>query len=424
MLSAAERRIYRVWRGRQLALTFLGYAIFYFVRKNIAVALPLLEKELHITKARLGAYLTGHDVVYGVSKFANGVLGDRSNPRWFMAAGLAASALINGWVGLASTAGLIGGLWVANGWFQGMGFPPCAHILAHWFAPQERGRAWGIWNTSHMVGGAGILVLAGFLGKHLGWRACFMVPGIIGFAIAGVLAWLLRGTPGSLGLPPVEDYLGLDPATQQPEDPVAFRKLAAERVFKNPYVWAVSIGNFFVYLVRMGFFNWATTYFHEVKRIPLDQAAAWTAGFEIAGLVGSLAAGWITDRFFASRRGPTCVAFMVATALSILLFWKMPPGHPVWGGVTLVAIGFFIYGPQFLVGIWVTDLSSKHTAGTAIGLTSIFGYLSSLVSGWGLGAMLDHYGWDGGFAVLLGAAVVGTIPFAFAWRARAVKRAT
>lgn len=400
-------------------MAFFGYAIFYFVRKNIAVALPLLETELKITKTRLGAFLTGHDVIYGLSKFGNGVIGDRSNARWFMAGGLLLSALVNGWIGLVSGASVIGVLWVVNGWFQGMGFPPCARVLAHWFAPFERGRVWGLWNTSHMFGGAGILLLAGAVGKAWGWRACFLVPAAIAVLAAAVLAWLLRDTPGSVGLPPVEDYVGLDPSTLPPEDAAAFRRLAAARVFRNPVVWAISVANFFVYLVRMGFFNWATTYLHQEKGIALDRAAAWTAGFEIAGLVGSLGAGWLTDRLFAGRRAPICVAFMLATAAAIFTFWKMPPGHPVLGGVMLVAIGFFIYGPQFLVGVMVTDVSSRHTAGTAIGLTALFGYASSLVSGWGLGAILDRHGWDGGFAVLLGAAVVGAIPFALCWRAGA-----
>src|SRR5688500_8453096 len=131
-------------RARQLGLAFVGYAVYYFVRKNISIALPLLEKDLGVSKAQLGGYLTAGDAIYGVSKLGNGFIGDRVSARWFMALGLALSALMNGLFGLVSSGVAMGIIWVLNGWFQGMGFPPCARILAHWFAPGERGRMWGI----------------------------------------------------------------------------------------------------------------------------------------------------------------------------------------------------------------------------------------------------------------------------------------
>jgi len=70
------RETYRRMRARQLGLTTFGYAIFYFVRKNIPVALPLMEKDLGVGKTQLGAFLTAGDSVYGVSKLVNGFLGE------------------------------------------------------------------------------------------------------------------------------------------------------------------------------------------------------------------------------------------------------------------------------------------------------------------------------------------------------------
>ena len=86
------RASYRRWQRRVLVSTIIGYAVFYFVRKNLSIAMPLMERELHISKSGLGLFLTLHGVLYGVSKFANGFLGDRCNARAFMVIGLAASA--------------------------------------------------------------------------------------------------------------------------------------------------------------------------------------------------------------------------------------------------------------------------------------------------------------------------------------------
>lgn len=421
------RTVYRRMRVRQLGFAFVGYAIFYFVRKNISIALPLLEKDLGVSKAQLGGYLTAGDTVYGVSKLANGFIGDRVSARWFMALGLALSAAMNGLFGLVSSGVAMGLLWILNGWFQGMGFPPCARILAHWFAPGERGRMWGIWNASHMLGAAGILVLAGWLGDAYGWRAVFLVPAGIAIVTSLVLIIWLRDTPGSLGLPPVEAYAsgaGDATAAEVPLPAAEYRAVLRQRVFGNRVVWLASIGNFFVYTVRLAMLNWAPTYLAQEKDVELLHAGAATAGFELCGLVGALVAGWITDRFTGARRAPVCAVFMLVTAAAILWVRVLPPGDLAGAIVGLFAIGFFVYGPQFLVGVMVTDQAGKHAAAAAIGLTGIFGYASATVSGLGLGAVLDAAGWDGGFALLAGAALVGAVPFILCWRARPIEEPT
>ena len=416
------REVYRRLRARQLGLTTFGYAIFYFVRKNIPVALPLMEKELGVGKTELGAFLTAGDSVYGVSKLANGFLGDRASARWLMAAGLALSGLMNGAFGLASSAVVLGILWMLNGWFQGMGFPPCARILSHWFEPSERGRMWGIWNASHTAGAAGVLVLAGWLGQNFGWRAVFLVPAAVALASSAALALWLRDTPASLGLPPVEVYRGGgEPAAREHAVSAAeYRRLLRTRVFSNRVIWLASIGNFFVYTVRLSFLNWAPTFLSQEKGVKLTAAAVMTAGFELAGMLGAYGAGWLSDRVFGTRRAPVCALCMVGAAAAITAFWQMPAGDLVGSMVLLLVIGFFIYGPQFLATLTVADQSGKHAAGVAVGVCGIFGYASSLLSGLTLGAILEHEGWDGGFAMLAAAALVGAVPFVLCWNARPV----
>lgn len=143
------------------------------------------------------------------------------------------------------------------------------------------------------------------------------------------------------------------------------------------------------------------------------------ACFELAGIAGSLLAGWLTDRFFKGRRAPVCVAYMAASFLGILLFWKIPQNSSPWlYTAVLVMVGFFIYGPQLLVAVMATDLATKKAAATAVGMTGLFGYLSSIVSGWGLGHVLDNHGWDYAFMMLLGCAFCALLPFLYAWGAK------
>ncbi|MEY2428934.1 MAG: transporter, family, sugar phosphate sensor protein UhpC, partial [Verrucomicrobiota bacterium] len=158
---AAINESYRSWQKRILISTIIGYATFYFVRKNLSIAMPMMEKDLGISKPDLGLFLTLHGVLYGVSKFANGFLGDRCNARAFMVVGLTASAVMNVFFGFSSAVVTFGVVWMLNGWFQGMGFPPCVRLLTHWFPPKKLATKMSIWNTSHSIGAGLIVILCG-----------------------------------------------------------------------------------------------------------------------------------------------------------------------------------------------------------------------------------------------------------------------
>lgn len=404
---------YRYWQRRILLSTIIGYAMFYFVRKNLSVAMPAMGKDLGLTKIDLGLFLTLHGLLYGVSKFANGFLGDRSNARTFMAVGLLLSAIVNVFFGFSSAALTLGLLWLVNGWVQGMGFPPCARLMTHWFSPKEFATKFAIWNTSHSIGAALVVVLCGYLVAHFGnWRLCFFVPAGLAILCALFLLIALRDTPPSLGLPEVEGT-ALAGSEQS-----GFSAALLKQVFANPYIWLISLANFFVYVVRYGVFDWGPTLLTEMKGIKIEHAGWMVFAFEGSGVVGMLLSGWLTDRFFGGRGARVCVFSMLLAGLVMLLFWKLPGQSPGAGTVLLCLAGFFIYGPQALVGTIVAKLATKHLAATAVGLTGIFGYASTLVSGWGLGALVEKYGWDAGLAGLTGLALVGVLLFALAWRAK------
>jgi len=415
---AKIREKYSYWRMRQLYSTFIGYAIFYFLRKNISLALPVMETTLGLNKAQLGLFLTLHNLLYGISKFLNGILGDRANPRYFMVAGLFLSALMNIFFGFSTGLYTLGIVWMLNGWFQGMGFPPCARILSHWFSPKERGTKWAIWNTSHQTGGAIILILSGYLAQNYGWKSCFFVPAAIALIVAIFLLERLRDTPGSLGLPPVEVYTeeeGTPDNIKKEQKIEDFKEFLIQYVFKNKFIWIMCFANFFVYIIRYAFMDWAPSFLNQTRNVELSHAGWMTAGYEIAGIAGSLIAGWLTDRYFKSRRGPVCVIYMLLTLLSIFIFWMIPPGYAMVDTFMLLSIGFFIYGPQFLLAVMTADIATKKAAATAIGLTGLFGYLSGIVSGWGLGLVVDKFGWDGGFLMLVICAGISTLLFALTW---------
>ncbi len=417
---AAIAAKYRRWQTRVLFFSIIGYATFYFVRVNLSIAMPFMGQQLGITKEQLGLFLTLSGVIYGVSKFGNGFLADRANARVFMSIALLASACLNIGFGLSSTVLALGLVWMFNGWFQGMGFPPCARLMANWFPPKQLATKFPIWNISHNVGSIGVLLLCGFLvsGSLFApdWRLCFFVPAAIALVIAVVLWFMLPDTPPSVGLPEFEGTRVELPEKKSHED---FKAFVFQQVFCNKYIWILSAANFFVYTIRYAVFNWGPTMLLEAKHVKILHAAGMIAGFEAFGAIAALLGGWITDRFFGGRAARACVIYMALAGVSILLFWKIQTQSEWLITGLLCATGFFVYGPQCLLAIACMNLATKRAAATAVGLTSIFGYASTTLSGWGMGFVVQHYGWNAGFAGLLGCAMIGTLLFIIAWPAKA-----
>src|SRR6476659_7934171 len=408
-------RKYRYWQTRVLISSIIGYATFYFVRKNLSIAMPFMETGLGIQKSQLGLFLTLHGLLYGVSKFANGFFGDRAHARNLMVTGLAASAILNVAFGFSSTVFVLGTIWMLNGWFQGMGFPPCARLITHWFPPKKLATKMSIWNTSHPIGGALILIVCGYL-VVFGWRICFFAPAAIALAVTVFLWFTLPDTPPSVGLPEVE---GTHHETQQRESSENFRAFVIDHVFRNKYIWIVSVANFFVYIIRYAVLDWGPTLLTQSKHIQITHAGWMVGGFEFCGLLGAIIGGWLTDRYFAGRAVRVCLVYMLLAGVAVFLFWKIPGQSELATAALLGAAGFFIYGPQCLLAVTAANLATKKAAATAIGLTSIFGYASTVLSGWGLGALVQYYGWDLAFKGLIVVAALGSFTFALAWGAKA-----
>lgn len=410
-----------------------GYSMFYFVRKNFSFAMPALAAEYGITNTSFGVILTLVGFVYGLSKFVNGIIADRANARWHLVIGLGACVLLNfafGWsdvLGRALSGHSEGPLFVSamvavmavllilNNVFQGCGFPPCNRLLANWVPPKELATKTAIWNTSHSVGAGVVSVLCGYLIASGGdWRLCFWVPGAI--AAAGVIFILLtlRDTPSSVGLP---ELPGTKTELDEDDSKEAFRSFIRKRVFLNPIIWVLAVTDFFVYIVRFAVLDWGPTFLQN-RAVPLSpQLAGWTiAIFEIAGCAGMLCAGWVSDRFFGGKTQRMCAVEMLLVAACMIVLHFLPAdSSPVLVLVLLALSGFFLYGPQALLGVIAVKQATKKAASSAVGLIGFMSYLSVVVTGAGLGWFSDTFGWGFLFLLMTAVSLVGAILVGTLW---------
>ena len=390
---------------------FVGYIVFYICRKNISVALPAIQDALGYSKLELGLLGSSLYFSYAAGKFINGIIADNTNAKRILPTALFISALVNllfvicaylvspnlTFCGFSVLLMLLAFFWGVNGWFQSMGFPPIAKNLSYWFANKERGVKWSLWSSSHEIGTYLSMILSGFLITHFDWQSVFYVPAILAMIFCFFFYKNLQDKPVSIGLPDIEKYK--DPNYVEPvkeadeEDNVTYSDIFKKYIIKNPTVWLLAIAYIFVYVVRYGTIDWLVMYQVDMKHYNIADAAKIISFLPLVGVLGTIGAGFVSDKFFGGKRAPVNILCLTLLAISIILFWHNT--NPILDYVYVSAIGVFTCGPQVLIGgLSAVESSSKKVASAVTGFCGMFGYIGSILSGVGTGYIIDKFSWD------------------------------
>ena len=414
------KKTYSHFRWRIFYSSFIAYVVFHLCRKNMAVALPAMGHDLNLSNTELGILGSTLYVTYGIGKFINGVIADKSNVRTFLPTALILSAICNlcfvisatvitpghiSFFGLPSATILLWVMaffWGANGWFQSCGFPPVAKSLSYWFSNSERGTKWSLWSTSHQIGVFASVMISGIVIDRFGWRAAFFVPAVICVLIGVWLFDRLRDKPQTLGLPDIEKYRE-EPAvcsdksdSDEEKDDRSYFQIFKEHILCNPIIWMLAIAYIFVYIIRFGTEDWLVKYLVEVKGNTLTVASSKLSSLALVGAFGAILAGVISDKVFRGNRTPVNIIFLICLIISLLAFAANPAESGYMDYIYAAMIGMFTSGPQMLIGgLCAVESSSKKVASASIGFTGIFGYVGAALSSGGTGVVVDKFGWNG-----------------------------
>ena len=419
-------KIYPELRRNIFFSCFIGYTIFYLCKKNIAVALPGLSAEFGYTNTELGLLGSSLYLTYGIGKFVNGVIADGSDVRKFFPTALIMTAIANLCFALSAvfiTPGEVSffGLptntillwlfvffWGASGWFQSAGFPAVAKSLTYWFSNSERGTKWALWSCSHQVGTFLSVIISGYLVAHFGWRMAFYIPATIAIIAAICLYRTLKDKPQSLGLPDVESYRGeviVKKDDTAEEDTRTYGEVFRENILFNKTIWMLAIAYIFVYVIRFGVEDWVIKYLSEVKNNPIELASLKLSSLPLAGILGTVYAGFISDKIFKGRRAPVNIIYLLGVAVCLILF-KFNTTSAI-DFILIGLIGAFTYGPQMMIGgLCAVESSSKKVASAATGFTGTFGYVGAVLSATGTGFMVDKFGWNGAVCFWTASAII------------------
>ena len=411
---------FRARRGVNWAVVGLMYTSYYLCRYNFSYANKAIADEFGFTKSDMSTILAMNFVAYGCGQIVNGLLTDRIGGKRAMLIGAAGSVTVNILFGAASFWGLLSLfalLWGLNGYVQSFGSPGFIKINSAWFSEKQRGTFAGIFGCMINLGRVAAnkllpALLAGFtfIGmwhvppQH--WRWLFWIPSGAATVVAVVLALVVKDTPEEVG------YRGLFAGEADHADTDIHGKLGTvfRQIVTNPGVWIIGPAYGCTGAVRQCIDQWFPRFFQEVHHLDLNGAKFQWLGalIPVVASAGSLISGWVSDRFFNSRRAPVAAAIYAIELCVILAATQVRTLN--WALVFFVLIAFTVNSTHSLLGpAAAMDIGGRKMAAFASGVIDSFQYFGAAIATKGLGWVLDHKGWDYYFIYLVPFGVIGGV---------------
>jgi len=274
-------------------LCFLGNAISYIDRANLAIAAPTISRDLAIDPATMGWVLGTFFWTYAVMQLPAGAIIDRVGVRISLAFAVAWWSLFTAATGLAR------GVWqfvlvrLMLGAGESASLPSFTRTAFNWFPRSERGMACGIFNSGSTAGSALSLPLVTALIWAVGWRGAFVVTGALG--IAWALAWwfIYRDPEQYRAIAPKE----VDALLAERGIPVAVtEKISWLDLFRYRSVWGLMIGLFCLNFAIYFFITWFPSYLLQARGFSLKTLGTWGALPAVMAIMGNWMGGYASDR--------------------------------------------------------------------------------------------------------------------------------
>ncbi|NXF24991.1 G6PT1 protein, partial [Rhodinocichla rosea] len=389
---------YGRYRAAIFAAMFVGYTLYYFNRKTFSFVMPAVMAEVPLGKDDLGLITSSQSAAYAISKFISGVLSDQMSARWLFSSGLLMVGLVNVVFSWSSTVMAFAGLWFLNGLAQGLGWPPCGKILRKWFEPSQFGTWWAILSTSmNLAGGLGP-ILAALVSMNYDWRKTLSFSGFTCVVVSFVCLVLIKNEPADVGLPNIEQ------GAKKGKKGSSSDNSTLTELLLSPYLWVLSTGYLVVFGVKTCCTDWGQLFLIQERGQSVLVGSSYMSALEIGGLVGSIAAGYLSDRAVAK------------VGLSSY-------GNPRHGLLLSMMAGMCV--SMFLFRITVTGDSPKVSSWPSIGLALEGGGLMTetrivffpvpkvggFLAGLPFSTIAKHYSWATAFWVAEVTCIASTVAF-------------
>ena len=410
-------------RNRTFWGVTVAYSLYYVCRMSLSVVKQPLIDEGVLTAGQLGVIGSALLFVYAVGKFMNGFIADYCNIRRFMFTGLAISAGINLLMGILGIVDsmvalplsvifiLFTLLWGVNGWMQSMGSPPGVISLSRWFPQSKRGTFYSIFSASPYLGEFISFILTGLIVGAFGWQWGFVVAAAGGGAGAVLILLTVSDTPESQGLPSIQQLSGEQVKTV---DKMPTRELQ-KMIFKHPGIWVIAISSAFIYITKYAIAGWGVLFLQKERAFSLEQATQIIAFSAVFGVLGTVLAGWLSDRVFNSDRIRPAILSGAVSFVSLALFLFAGGGYMM--NILYVSVFSLSIGVLYCIvaGLMAVDIVPRKATGAALGIVGISSYIAA-----GLQDITSGYLIQYNTAQVNGADVYDFGPVSYFWLAAAL----
>jgi len=387
-------------RGAVWLIALLGVAVFlnYVDRGAIGIAAPVMKKELGLSAEAYGIAFSAFFWVYAPVQLVTGWLCDRFSVYKLMAAGIllwAASTLLMGLVGgIASL--LI--LRIMLGVGESISFPGSSKIIARHVPVERRGIANAAVAMGIALGPAVGTLAGGLMVAHWGWRAMFVVFGLV------TLIWLLP-------------WMSLVRTLSVPAEEADETRVPVAAIIGKWPVWSMSIvhslGNYCFYFLLA----WLPLFLVQSRGFSIaEMTFLATLGYATQGacafLFGHFSDWWTrSGRSEAAVRRWMMVASQTLAAGAILGLAFAHDALPIaillcLAGAASASLSLNLYAvAQMFAG--------RRAAGTWIGVQNAFGNLSGIFGPIVTGIIVQRAGYESAFYVTAAVAAVGALWWAW-----------
>ncbi|NXG96425.1 G6PT1 protein, partial [Loxia leucoptera] len=406
---------YGRYRAAIFAAMFVGYTLYYFNRKTFSFVMPAVMAEVPLGKDDLGLITSSQSAAYAISKFISGVLSDQMSARWLFSSGLLMVGLVNVVFSWSSTVMAFAGLWFLNGLAQGLGWPPCGKILRKWFEPSQFGTWWAILSTSmNLAGGLGPIVAA-LVSMNYDWRKTLSFSGFTCMVVSFVCLVLIKNEPADVGLPNIEQ------GAKKGKKGTSSDNSTLTELLLSPYLWVLSTGYLVVFGVKTCCTDWGQLFLIQERGQSMLVGSSYMSALEIGGLVGSIAAGYLSDRAVAkvglssygNPRHTLLLSMMAGMCVSMFLFRITVTGDSPKNMRFLLA--FFLPLPfsSFPEEITVSLVKEIFLYNNLILLTFclFFIIVGGFLAGLPFSTIAKHYSWATAFWVAEVTCIASTVAF-------------
>jgi sugar phosphate permease len=412
-LTTPEDRVrLRYWRYRIFAATWLCYAGFYFCRKPFYVAKDALSTTFGWDASLLGLIGTIYLIAYTVGQFIAGVAGTLWGPRLVLLVGMGASVASNIVFGFSDSAITFGIFMGLNGLAQSVGWGNTVGSMATWFRKEERGRVMGLWATCYQFGGVFGTALAALILKVAGFQYSFFTGSLVLFAVMIFFVFNHHNKP--------ED-VGLSFPSGEEDPPVVAQGTSAARGALQRLGWdrkvvatiaIVGTYYFFGKFIRYAIWSWVPFLLARNYGLEGDKAGYVSILFDIFGIAGVIAAGYLSDKYARSRRTGVSILFLVGMFVACWMLYSMGQNNLWIFGIAISAIGFFLYGPDALMtGAAAQDIGNARGATLSAAIINGMGACGGVVQELLIGPMYDKNPDNIGpiFMLLVGSAAAAVV---------------